>query len=138
MNSTARLKTLKHPVMPLDDDEIALVGRILGEQITDKGYVCYACAVMPDHVHVLIRRHHDRAEDMVEMLQEASRTALIEAAERAATHPVWTKGPGWKGFLNTVRDFERIIRYIRSNPLQIGWPEQNWDFVAAYDGWLPG
>src|SRR5207253_1635434 len=97
-----------------------------------------ACAVMPDHVHLLIRRHRDKAELMIERFQERTRTALIEAGLRTPTHPVWTKGPGWKGFLNTRRDFERDIEYIRLNPVKIGRPEQIWDFVKPYDGWLPG
>jgi REP element-mobilizing transposase RayT len=128
---------LKHPVLTLDTEDIALVGKIIGREVAAKDYVCHACAVMPDHVHLLIRRNRDRAEEMVAHFQEMTRTALIEAGTRRPTHPVWTKGPGWKGFLNTARDFERTIGYIRANPAEIGWAEQVWDFVTPYDGWLP-
>ena len=128
---------LKHPVLTLQNDDIAVVGRSFGQIIAAEGYVCYGCAIMPDHVHILIRRHTHRAEEMIELLQEESRQALIESENRSATHPVWTKGSGWKGFLNTARDFERTIKYINANPIEIGWPEQLWDFVQRYDGWLP-
>ena len=127
---------LAHPVLSLDDDDIALIGQIIGREIAARGYICYACAIMPDHVHLMIRRHCDRAEDMIERFQETTRTALIEAGKRGPTHPVWTKG-GWKGFLNTRGDFERDIKYILQNPDKIGRPEQEWIFVTAYDGWLP-
>ena len=128
---------LKHSVLTLDDEGITMVGTIIGRDIAAKDYVCYACAVMPDHVHLLIRRCRDRAENIVAHIQETTRADLIEAGMRSPTHPVWTKGPGWKGFLNSVRDFERTIGYIRGNPEEIGRREQSWDFVTAYDGWLP-
>jgi REP element-mobilizing transposase RayT len=130
-------EVLAHSVLLLDDDDIALVGTTFGAQIVEHEYVCYACAIMPDHVHILIRRDRDRAESMIGVFQEASRTALIDAGKRLPTHPVWTKGPGWKTFINTQRQFQNEIRYIGNNPRKIGKPEQKWDFVQEYDGWLP-
>ena len=55
---------------------------------------------------------------------------------RNEKHPVWG-GPGWKRFLNTGGDIERVIAYIRRNPLELGLPEQLWGFVKKHDGWLP-
>ncbi len=127
---------LKHLVLPLDEDDIALVGKIFGAEIAANGHVCYACAIMPDHVHMLIRRHRDLAEDIIKRFQEISRAALIDMGKRALTHPVWTYG-GWKGFMNTRDDFTRTGKYVRANPEEIGSPEQEWDFVTKYDGWLP-
>ncbi len=57
---------LKHPVLTFDEDAISVVGKTMGEEITERGYTGYACAVMPDHVHLLIRRHRDKAEEMIE------------------------------------------------------------------------
>src|SRR5688500_12641293 len=48
---------LTHPVLTLDEESILLVGNAIGEVIPERKYTCYACAVMPDHVHLLIRRH---------------------------------------------------------------------------------
>jgi REP element-mobilizing transposase RayT len=126
-----------HPVVTLHEDAIALVGKVLGEQIAVRGYTCYACAVMPDHVHLLIRRHRDKAEAMIEAFQETTHNALIEAGHCLPTHPVWTKG-GWKGFLNTQSDFVRDVKHIGNNPPKVGRPAQVWDFVTPYDGWMPG
>ena len=28
----------------------------------ERNYTCYGCAIMPDHVHLLIRKHRDQAE----------------------------------------------------------------------------
>jgi hypothetical protein len=71
------------------------------------------------------------------MIEKASREALIRAGRRAVTHPVWG-GPGWKVFLNTRKDMERIVRYIANNPVNVGRPAQKWPFVKVYDGWMPG
>jgi REP element-mobilizing transposase RayT len=128
---------LRHPVLTFNDDDIELLGKVFGEIIAERQYVCYACAIMPDHVHMLIRRHHDRAEDMIQQFQEISRGVLIEDGRRTATHPVWTKGPGWKTFVNTQQQFQNEIRYIERNPQGIGRPRQAWRFASAYDGWMP-
>ena len=130
-------KVLAHTVRPLDEEDIVLVGKALGNVVIERDYVCYACAVMPDHVHILIRRHGDRAEDMIARLQEEAKNSLIAAGKRPVNHPVWTDGAGWKTFINSRRQFEKEIGYIERNPLKIGRPKQTWVFVQPYDGWMP-
>ncbi len=127
---------LKHPLLAFTRDDIALIGARFQRVITERKYTCYACAIMPEHVHILIRKHRDRAEVMTDHLQQASRDDLIQAGRRSPTHPVWG-GPGWRVFMYTKEDFIRIIKYIRDNPLKIGWPLQGWNFVKPYTGWLP-
>jgi REP element-mobilizing transposase RayT len=127
---------LEHPKLLLTDEDVQLVAASFGETIVDRQYTCYACAIMPDHVHLLIRRHRDTAEAMIECLQSQSRHVLIAAGRRAITHPVWG-GPGWKVFLNTRADMEGRVKYIRENPIKAGQAEQSWSFVKEYDGWLP-
>jgi len=128
---------LKHPLLTLEDEDIDLIAGAFGRVIAKRRYTCYECAIMPDHVHALIRKHRDHAETMVKNLQAASREELIRLGRRAPTHPVWG-GPGWKVFLYTQKDFIQVIDYIRNNPVKIGRPRQHWDFVKPYDGWLPG
>ena len=129
--------SLSHPLLILQDEDISLVGESFAQVIKDRRYTCYACAVMPDHVHVLIRKHRDHAETMIANLQQASREKLIHTGQRSPTHPVWG-GPGWKVFLYGQEDFLRAIEYIRQNPIKAGRPPQKWMFVKEYDGWMPG
>ena len=129
---------LKHPVLTFDDDEIAILGKAFGAAIAEKDYTCYACAIMPDHVPLMIRRHRDKAEAMIAWFQEKGRAALLAAEKRIATQPVWTDGTGWKTFINSRRQFAAEIVYIRRNPVKIGRAEQVWDFAKEYDGWMPG
>lgn len=128
---------IRHELRTFDEREVAAVAEAFGEVIRLRSYTCYACAIMPDHVHLLIRKHRDSAETMIDELQCASRYAVHDLKGRAIDHPVWG-GPGWKVFLETVDDLRRVVRYIEANPIKAGRPRQNWEFVKLYDGWLPG
>ena len=128
---------LKHPLLTFGDDEIERIGDSFAQVVAERKYTCYACAIMPDHVHALIRKHRDRAEAMIDHLQKASRQQSIAEGRRAPTHPVWGS-PGWKVFLYRHDDFLRVSDYIRKNPVKAGRPPQFWGFVKGYDGWLPG
>jgi REP element-mobilizing transposase RayT len=127
---------LKHPLLALSPPDIEVVGHAFAEVIRDRGYTCYGCAILPDHVHLLIRKHRDQAETMIAQLQDASRTAVRRCGSHGADHPVWG-GHGWKVFLETRDDMQRTVAYIRRNLVgkQAG---QSWPFVKPYDGWLPG
>ena len=125
---------LKYPLLEFTSPEIPAIADGLSEAISRYRYTCYACAVMPDHVHLLIRKHRDKAEEMIENVQESCRLRLGSAGLRAPDHPVWAKS-GWKVFLDHPDDIRRTIRYIRENPLKSGMPPQEWRFVAEYDGW---
>lgn len=127
---------LAHEPVAFTDEEIDFLGGGIGKVIRERAYTCYECAIMPDHVHLLIRRHRDHAETMIEALQQTTRQALIEAGNRTLTHPVWA-GPGWKVFLNTPEDIVRVIKYMRDNPVKAGRPPQSWPFVQPYEGWMP-
>jgi REP element-mobilizing transposase RayT len=129
-------QVLHHLLLTLDEQDFPLIAGSFGKVIREHGYTCYECAIMPDHVHMLIRKHRDWAETMIDFFQEASAKALRETGRRPPEHPVWG-GPGWKVYLNTRADMERVVQYIRQNPVKIGRPVQEWDFVQKYDGWLP-
>ena len=128
---------LKHDLFKFSGAEIAEIGSAFAEVVRTRAYTCYACAIMPDHVHLLIRKHRDKAEQMIESFQDESRSRLIELRHRPSDHPVWG-GPGWKVFLDTRDEIERVIRYIENNPIKARRPRQFWNFVTPYDGWLPG
>ena len=128
---------LKHALLTFSPADFRLVANSFAATISAERYTCYACAIMPDHVHLLIRKHRDKGEQMIGKFQKQSRQALIQAGIRSLTHPVWG-GPGWDVFQDTRQDIERTIPYIEKNPMKIWLPAQRWDFVTVYDGWMPG
>ena len=127
---------LRHESLTFTDEQIAVVGASLGSVIRARDYTCYACAVMPEHVHMLLRRHRDKSETMIDQFQTATRNAIRECGAWPPDHPVWG-GPGWKVFLNTRDDMYRIANYIDNNPRKAGRPAQAWEFVQKYQGWTP-
>ncbi len=125
---------LRHELLLFDRACVDGIAAAFADVIARERYTCYACAVMPDHVHLVIRKHRHRAEEMIENLQAASRSRLREARHRPADHPVWG-GPGWKVFLDHPDDVRRTIRYVENNPRPLRLPIQRWSFVTPYDGW---
>jgi hypothetical protein len=88
-------EVLKYPLLRFSGAEMTAISEAFAEVITRERYTCYACAIMPDHIHAVIRKHRDLAEEMIEKLQGQSGVRLIEVGERQPDHPVWG-GPGWK------------------------------------------
>ncbi len=126
---------LQHELLTFTETERAIIAEVFGEVIDRERYTCYVCAVMPDHVHILIRKHKHDAEEMAEHLMEASRVKLIEGGHRDNAHPTWVAGNAWKVFLDHPDDVRRTIGYIKRNPIKIRLPEQKWPFVQEYDNW---
>jgi hypothetical protein len=81
-------QVLKHERLLLTDNEIEFVGECFCQTIRKRNYTCYQCSIMPEHVHLLIRKHRDKAEEMTEHFQKDSREKLIKAKRRAFDHPV--------------------------------------------------
>jgi REP element-mobilizing transposase RayT len=125
---------LHYPVLQFDSEEVQAIARSFEETIRTERYTCYACAIMPDHIHLLIRKHRDLAEDMIKKCQVASCHTVRELGTRDKFHPVWG-GCGWKVFLDSIDDVRRTVKYVENNPLKARLPAQAWDFVSRYDDW---
>ncbi len=83
---------LKHPLLSFAAGEFAAVAEAIGSAIEECKYTCYACVVMSDHVRLVIRKHRDLAEEMIEKVQALSRKRLVEVGLRGGDHPTWTRG----------------------------------------------
>lgn len=60
---------LKFEPIIFDAPMVAAIARAFAEVIATEKYTCYACAIMRDHVHLLIRKHKHSAEQMIANLQ---------------------------------------------------------------------
>jgi REP element-mobilizing transposase RayT len=125
---------LEHSLWTFGEREVGVIAKAFEKTVRHRGYTCYSCAIMPDHVHVLIRKHRDKAEDMIAHLQRESHVSLRERGLVDWEHRVWG-GHGWKVFLEDADDIQRTVKYIDDNPVKIGNAKQEWDFVHSYDGW---
>jgi len=132
---------LRFPLLEFTDAEIADLGNAMGDCMAATGYTCYACALMLDHVHVLVRRHKHRHDEIASQLQTATRIAMQtlhadrwRGPDEDQAHPIWG-GPGWTVFLDSPHDIRRTIRYIENNPAKLRRPPRRWPFVMEYDNW---
>jgi REP element-mobilizing transposase RayT len=125
---------LGHPLIRFDSQQIVEIAAAFADTIARHAYTCYACAILPDHVHIVIRKHRHRAEEMIFNLQNESRSRLCDANTVPVNHPVWTRG-GWKRFLDAPEAVRTVARYVEKNPLKARTEPQKWPFVKAYDGW---
>ena len=125
---------LKHPLLDLRGGAIDSVGRGFADAIRKCGYTCYACAILFDHVHLIVRKHKHDAEEMIEQFQHFSRLRLSTEGFREPDHPVWCHG-GWKVFLDHPDEIRRTIKYVEDNPVPYRMQRQQWEFVMEYDNW---
>jgi REP element-mobilizing transposase RayT len=121
-------------IIRFEPRQFGLIADGFADAIRQHRYTCYACAIMPDHVHIVIRKHRHNAETMIDNPQAASRLRLSSTHEVPFKHPVWTLN-GCKRFLGTPERVRTAIRYVENNALKLGLPAQHWPFVAPYDNW---
>ncbi len=69
-------EVLKYSLLKFNQQDIKEIANAFADIINQQRYTCYACAIMPDHVHILIRKHKHSAEQMIEYFQESTRAAL--------------------------------------------------------------
>ena len=56
---------LQYPINTFDVPVVANIAIAFAPTISAMPYACYGCAIVPDHVHLVARRHRDTAEEMI-------------------------------------------------------------------------
>jgi REP element-mobilizing transposase RayT len=138
-NLRLRAKTaLKYPAVKFTGVQARAVARGFAEYTDRSGLQVWACAILPDHVHLVIGRPGMKAEQLVIQLKGAATRAL----EAEGIHPLaqwqkngrvpkcWVRGLG-KVYLD-ADDVERAIRYVNDNPIKEGKRAQMWSFVRPF------
>src|SRR5271168_2880452 len=74
----AAKKALKYPPVKFSGVQARAVGRGFGKYVRASGVVVRACAILPDHVHLVIDRYRFKAEQIVIQLKGDATTQLEE------------------------------------------------------------
>ncbi len=131
---------LTYPAVRFNQQQIQCVGEAIGDEVRKYDIPMHALAVMPDHVHIVFSRQDRWAEDMIGFFKRsASRLLRKSGLHPFADHVLandrlptpWAEG-GWKVYLHDDEEIGRSIRYVQDNPLEIGMPRQEWDFLVQY------
>ncbi len=139
----AAKKSLKYPAVEFTGLQAKSIGTGFWRYVQRSGVVVWACSILPDHVHLVVRRHSYKAEIMMQQFK-GNATAQLNRDKRhplsAFAVPVkrapspWGER-GWKVFLDSEEDIWRAIRYVENNPLKEGKPRQTWSFVSKFIGY---
>ncbi|MGI9014193.1 MAG: hypothetical protein ACR2GY_08085 [Phycisphaerales bacterium] len=132
-------KKLKYPAVTLNGVQARAVGRGFAAYFQKANNApCWACAILPDHVHLVVGRGRYEAEKLVIAIKGCATRQLKEEGihpQRELVRPsgsvpkCFARGE-WKIFLDP-EDVTRAIRYVEDNPLKEGLPRQSWSFVVS-------
>jgi REP element-mobilizing transposase RayT len=101
--------------------------------IDESGYRLHACAIMPDHVHLVVGRHAQQASRIIgHMKGRATLQLIADGLWPAKARPVWSER-GWKVFLNDAADVHRAVNYVQRNPVRERLSAQRWSFVVPFE-----
>ena len=125
---------LNYPKIWLDAVKRQAIGEVFGEVVAKEQYTVWACAVLRNHAHLVIRRHRDDALTIWHRFADATRLRLRQFREIDADHPVWSERP-YKVFLDTPEAIRSCIAYVERNPEKEGLALQSYAFVPVYNNW---
>lgn len=127
---------LTFPVVGLNDEEINCVGEAFDACVRAGELDVRACAILRNHVHIVVMRHVDAYERIVNRLKGVSSQAVRRhrgyelSAGRNERIPIWTQGY-WCRYVSSEHQIQSVIAYVEQNPIREGMAEQNWAFVTG-------
>lgn len=129
---------LKYPEVRFTGVQARAIGRAFAAQAARSDLVIWACAILPNHTHLVVARHPMGHEQIANLLKGATtRQFLAEGIHPLAqwrsadgrTPKAWAQGQ-WAVFLDSPDDVVRAVRYVEGNPAKEGLPAQHWRFVG--------
>ncbi len=137
----AAQRALVYPAVTLTDDQKESIAEGFATLVKKNGYTIWACAIMPQHTHLVIARHHYKVEQIATLLKGAATRQLVIDCRHPMQHlqsdgrfrSVWAHSR-WKVYLDHDEAISNAIRYVEQNPILEGKPMQQWSWVAPYRG----
>ena len=124
---------LRHPPFQITGEQALTVVAGFTQACREADYRVHACAVLPDHVHLVIGAHPRNIRTIVGHLKSrATRALKQQGLWPADSRPVWGDH-GWNVWLDDLAAIERAVRYVNDNPLKEGKRPQSWTFVTPFD-----
>jgi len=120
---TAATPRLARSPIFIDDNIRPIIAAGFKKVVQRLGIKIPACAIMNDHVHVLILRSKYRIEYLVNQLKGSATRAL------GLKQTPWSRGC-WKVFITDPEALLAAANYIQANPTCTGLSTQSWDFIT--------
>jgi REP element-mobilizing transposase RayT len=134
-------QALARPPVQLDGVQARAVIRGFSRFVDRSGIKVFACAILPEHVHLVIGRHHYSIEEIARHLKADATTELNrERVHPARDYPYrngslpspWARGE-WKCFIDNEDYTRNAVRYVNRNPTREGRKPQSWSFIAPLE-----
>ncbi|HTU88791.1 MAG TPA: transposase [Gemmataceae bacterium] len=131
---------LPYPPVCFSGLQARAVGRGFASFVEKSQITIWACAILPEHMHLVAARQEYEVEQLVNLLKGAATRQLLaerlhpfaELRSKNGTIPkCWARGL-WKVFLDSDTDIVRAVRYVEQNPSKEGKPAQHWSFVTPF------
>jgi REP element-mobilizing transposase RayT len=136
----AAKKSLARPAVMFDGVQARAIGRGFATYAERAGLKALACAILPNHVHLVLASHRLSPKQLViQMKGEATGQLVAEGIHpferlprKNGRAPKCFAVGGWTVYLDTVEDVQRAVRYVEENPAKEGLRPQRWGFVTKY------
>jgi REP element-mobilizing transposase RayT len=131
---------LKYPPVVFKGDQALAAVEGFATSARRGNVTVWACAILPEHVHLVIARHRCPVERIVGQFKADATKRLVEVdkhpfhglADKNGLVPMCWAKRAWKVFLDSEEDIVRAIRYVEANPLKEGKRPQRWKFVVPF------
>jgi REP element-mobilizing transposase RayT len=131
---------LKRPPVQFDGEQARAIGTSFRNYFERIHLPVWACAILPDHVHLVLARPEMDVEQLVIQLKGEATSQLKKQClhpfgnllDRRGRIPKCFARGEWKVYLD-LNDIELAIRYVEENPAKEGKPPQMWSFVVPWE-----
>jgi REP element-mobilizing transposase RayT len=123
---------LEHRVIWFDSDMRDAIARGIEQAQGEGRYTIWACAILRNHVHLVIRTNLDDSMSMLARFARHTHDAIHTLELVPRDHPVWSNRP-YKVFLRNDKQIRQAIRYVEENPIKEGLAPQKWSFVSKLE-----
>lgn len=130
---------LKRPPILFSGVQARAIGRSFSNYCWRRGVSVFACAILPDHIHLVTGPLPMKPEHFVIQLKGAATRKLVEEKLHPFAHlcgrggrpPKCFARGEWKVFLDP-EDVPNAVCYVEENPEKEGLRRQHWNFVVPY------
>ena len=129
----AAKQALKYPPVEITGQQALAIAAGFAQASFDADYRVHACAILPEHVHLVIGAHARNVRTVVgHFKSRATRVLKEQGLWPADGRPVWG-AHGWNVRLEDLALVERAIEYVGHNPEKEGKRRQRWGFVVPFE-----
>lgn len=136
----AAKQALRRPAVRFNGLQARAIGRGFAACAEKSDLRIWACAILPDHWHLVIAAHRLAPNRLAVQLKGAATRRLVAegihpcgvTAEGRRVAKCFARGE-WCGFLDTAEEVRRAIRYVEENPTKEGLRRQGWHFVTKFE-----